>query len=229
MPESPSRIPWGRRPAESIPWGGTGESSDEDDDEVSGGVLEEEEILPGERIPWGCESSDEEDDDVPGGGLGAERNSFDTVVCLNASIPTAKNQSNNTNRTNWHVDHNKNRMDSAVAEFLAMSDDGGGNRGGFSRRSFAIHARVPINTFYDRLRADDQFVSPTTGRPGVLTKQQDRAVADAIARRDDHNRAIDTQAIIESLHSTFPQFTRRQLANHWHHGLKKDPGALLQN
>jgi len=52
-------------------------------------------------------------------------------------------------------------------------------------------------------------------------------MADAIARRDDHNAAKDTHHIITSMHSTFPHLTRKQVANHWHHTLKRD--GVLSN
>jgi hypothetical protein len=71
------------------------------------------------------------------------------------------------------------------------------------------------------------MVSPPVGRPALLSVTDRRAVADSVVRRDDLNAAKDTGVLVSSLHQAFPQFSRKQMDNHWHHTLKHD--SVLSN
>jgi hypothetical protein len=148
---------------------------------------------------------------------------LDECLALNVNTPQ---KSRAEHRTVWTRPHHKSRMDTAVTKWYNLPETpakGLGSRGGLTRGQFAVDiGRVPPSTFRDRLKSGNALTSPTQGRPGLLTKDERRAVADSVARRDEMNSGKDTTVLITCLHQAFPTLTRKQLSNHWHHTLKKD-------
>ena len=171
-----------------------------------------------------CESKNDEDR-VMSEPSNAALN-FDDGLAIH--IAAGVGSKSRTPYTKWHMDHHKARMDEAVKAFMALPEtpeSGKGHRGGMAPGKFikSFAPGIPSSSFRDRLASEDPLSHRKIGRRTLLSREEQRAVADSVARRDDLNAAKDTHAILTALHQTFPEYTRKQLSNHWHHVLKNDP------
>jgi hypothetical protein len=175
--------------------------------------------------PSGICFSELEDDisepDIPVTAIARNLDSAELMVPLNT-------RRTNKNRVRYSVGPGKDVMEEALRDWGSSEVTNRAKskqpwRDSKSPSAFAKERGIPPTTFLNRLRASDPFLAPRLGRPALTTEADQRAVADAVGRFDELNRGKDAGRIIDSMHATFPQLTRQQASNHWHHTVKKDP------
>ena len=85
----------------------------------------------------------------------------------------------------------------------------------------------PAETFRRRIQKADSYKAPKRGRPSLFTADETKVIADVVAAFDHLKRPKATGAVITMIHDHYPQYTRKQIRNAWHHSIKCVRGAAL--
>jgi hypothetical protein len=103
-------------------------------------------------------------------------------------------------KTDWAVSHNKERMDSALSDWMRVKYENKKNHG---IRAFCHEKRVAYTTFQDRLRRPDPFTVPKRGRPHLFSEPTRSAIVDCVAALDHLNKG-KSDAVTSSCTGTYP-------------------------
>jgi hypothetical protein len=122
----------------------------------------------------------------------------------------------------WAAPYNKSVMDTAIRSWLLRPA-----QAAQSHTVMEAHCKshdVPFGTFKPRLAQVDPFQVPKRGPKylGNLTPADHKNITASFAARDHFNMARSPAANIDALNETvFPKFTRQQVANTYHHTIKR--------